>query len=310
MRLSFAVVSVLCLFSGSAMAAKLVPTSVAASSNYPDEGGISYAADRIGDGKVSTAWVEGDSGSGLGSWITADFGGEKSLQKVKVWGGLWYSSDYWKRANRPKQIEFEYSDGSKDTFELKNEMKPQEFVLSSPRKTSSVKIKVRAVHDGTTWLDTAISEVQFFDASPDTQAAVRAITSSSTLPADADGNYDPLNTSDGINDSMWCEGNKAGDGTGEWLEFQLASTQSVSKLTLINGIATSMPFWMKANRATQATLAFSDGSSEVVAVKNSMMSQTISFPAHSTSKVKVTFSGVAKGKEFNDLCISEASFSE
>ena len=36
--------------------------------------------------------------------------------------------------------------------------------------------------------------------------------------------------------------------------------------------------------------------------------QDIAFTPVSTSKVKITFDKVAKGKEFNDLCISEARF--
>ncbi len=38
------------------------------------------------------------------------------------------------------------------------------------------------------------------------------------------------------------------------------------------------------------------------------MKQTISFPEHETSKVRITFTEVYKGKEFNDLCVSEAYF--
>ena len=40
------------------------------------------------------------------------------------------------------------------------------------------------------------------------------------------------------------------------------------------------------------------------------MKQTLSFPTKPTSKVRVTFTEVKKGKEFNDLCISEAVFFE
>ncbi len=75
-------------------------------------------------------------------------------------------------------------------------------------------------------------------------------------------------------------------------------------------MGTSIAFWMKANRATAATLEFSDGSTERVAIKNSMMPQDITFAAHTTSKVKIKFDEVARGKEFNDLCISEAYFTE
>ena len=299
----------LALLPCTAQAARVSPSASSASSVYPDEGGVSYDASKVSDGKVATAWVEGDAGSGLNSWVQLDLGGEKRIQRIKAWAGLWSSGDYWKRANRPKEIQFEYSDGSKDIFNLKDEMTAQEFTLPQVRTTRFVKARLRGIYDGTTWLDTAISELQVFDATADIATPIiRAVLASSTLKADADSSYAGLHTVDGIVDSMWCEGNKEGDGTKEWLEFQFSAPHSVSHLTLINGIGTSMPVWMKANRATAATLTFADGSSAPIAIKNSVMSQSIEFPAKNTTKVRVTFDTVVKGKEYNDLCISEASF--
>jgi hypothetical protein len=293
-----------------AWAARIPGARATASSAYPPEEGVTYEADRVSDGKVSTSWVEGEQGGGLGSWIELDLGGEKTIQKLRIWGGLWYSSAYWKRANRPKDIEITYSDGSKDIFTLKDEMKAQDFALPQGRKTTSVRVKIKSVYDGSTWMDTAISELQVFDATVDVGAPVRTITASSSLPADADGSYDPMNIQDGILDSMWCEGNKTGDGAGEWLETQFPGAQKVSKVVLVNGIGTSLPYWMKGNRASAATLTFSDGTSEQITLKNALLAQTVAFPAHSTTSVRMTFSTIIKGKEFNDLCISEASFIE
>jgi hypothetical protein len=307
MQRSLGLFLALCAIPSAAFAARLQPASVTASSAYPDENGVSYGAEKLSDGKQSSSWVEGEAGSGLGGWVEIDLGAEKSVQKVRIWGGLWDSADYWKRANRPKEIELSFSDGSKQTVVMKDEMHSQEFPLK-PVKTKTVKMKIRAIYDGTTWLDTAISEVQLFDNEPDPMVTPTAITASSVLPADGDGNYDAANAFDRVNDSMWCEGNKAGDGAGEWLKFDFASASKVSQLTMINGVGTSMPIWMKANRAGSATLAFSDGATETVTLKNSMLAQTVAFPAHTTTSVKVTFGGIVKGKEFNDLCVSEASF--
>jgi hypothetical protein len=105
---------------------------------------------------------------------------------------------------------------------------------------------------------------------------------------------------------MWCEGNKTGDGTNEWLELDLGVSTSVSRLVLRNGSAYSFTYFMKANRGTTATLTFGDGSTEAITLKDTISEQTISFAARSTSKVKITFTGVKKGSEYNDLCISEA----
>jgi len=253
--------------------------------------------------------MEGDPGNGLGAWITLDLGDARAIDTVKIWAGWWYSYDYWTRASRPKSVELKFSDGSTELHELTDKMEVQELKLKAPRQTSTVRIKIKEVYKGTTWFDTAISEVQVFDKSAETHATVSAYTVSSELAADGDGNYSPKNMHDGIGDSMWCEGNKEGDGVGEWVSFGFGTQKKVSSLTMVNGIGSGMMVWMKGNRATAATLEFSDGSTEQVQIKPTFTSQTIKFAAHTTSSVKMTFTKVIKGKEYNDLCVSEAVFS-
>jgi hypothetical protein len=278
-----------------------------ASSTFPDEEKVSYDAGRVSDSKLSTAWVEGEQGSGLGEWVQLDLGGTKEVHRVKVWGGMWYSRTYWDRSNRPKEIELAFSDGSTKTMTLDDEMRAQEIVLGSPKRTDSLRLKIKSVYPGSTWLDTPISEVQVFDAEPAEGAPVRAVTSSTQMADDGDGSYDPMNVADGLGDSMWCEGTDE-DGTGEWLEFQFSGNQRIGKLRLINGTGSGLPLWMKNNRASAATLEFSDGSTAEVAIKNTMLPQQITFDSRTTSSVKVTFTSVVKGKQYNDLCISEAQF--
>ena len=62
------------------------------------------------------------------------------------------------------------------------------------------------------------------------------------------------------------------------------------------------------NRATQVTLSFADGGRETLTVKDLISEQALTFPAHTTDKVRLTFDVVKKGSEFNDMCISEATF--
>ncbi len=286
-------------------AAPIEPAGSSASSVYPAADGVSYDAKNVADGKASTAWVEGDEGSGMGSWVQVDLPAGSEVAMLKVWGGMWYSADQWERSNRPKQLEAEFSDGSTHMIDLPDAQNMVEVKLPKPVKTNFVKLKIKGIHNGSTWPDTAISEVQVFD----TQAAgpvIRGVTASSTAPNDGES-YEPIRIADGLSDTMWCEGNKDGDGTGEWLEIDLGGKSSVSKLSLINGIGTSMVFWFKGNRAESATLSFDDGSTQTIAIKNTFKKQEIAFTPVSTSKVKITFDKVAKGKEFNDLCISEAS---
>lgn len=266
-----------------------------------------FEATNVGDGKQSTAWAEGDEGAGLGASLQADFDSERSLTGFTIWPGNFYNYEYWTHYNRPKQVVLEFSDGSNLDFTLADEMKAQSFAFSATKKTSSVKVKVKSVYSGK-GVDTAISEIQFRDGGRPTWSEPRSISASSTFPADAEGDYEPDNMEDGISDSMWCEGNKTGDGTNEWIQFDFGGTQTVSKLKIRNGAGFSAAYFNKANRATSATLAFSDGSTESISLKDMFFEQTISFPAHSTDRVKLTFTAVKKGTEYNDLCVSEAYF--
>lgn len=291
-----------------AVAAPIPVASVSASSEYPADDSGSYDAKRVADGKISTAWVEGESGNGLGASVTLDLGGKKDVAKVRIWGGMWYSVEYWERSSRPTELEIAFSDGSKELVKVPDAMKMFEHTFSSPKSTTNLKFTLKNVKSGSTWSDTGISEIQVFDATPGTLAPVRAVTASSTAPRDADGDYDPMNLVDGVSDSMWCEG--AGDGTNEWVELQLGSKQTISKLHLNNGIGTSLKFFMKANRAGKVTLTFGDGSTQTVAVKNTMLPQEVAFTPVSTDKVKLTVSEVVKGKEIDDLCLSEVGFSQ
>jgi hypothetical protein len=292
----------------SAHAAVVKASSWSASSSAPASEGVNYDMANLGDAKASTPWVEGDEGSGLGSWAMADFGAPRTITRISVWAGVWYNQEYWGRYNRPKTLLAEFSDGTSQEFTLTDEFKPQELTLKAPKQTTSVKLKVKAVYAGNTFNDTGISEVVFRDGAPDPFITPKTFAASSTFPADADGNYEGANTADGILDTMWCEGNKKSDGTNEWMEVGFGGVTSVSKLVLRNGNAYSFPYFMKSNRATGATLTFSDGSTAPIVVKDSISEQTITFPAHDTSKVRITFTGVKKGSEFDDLCVSEAYF--
>ena len=291
-----------------AAAAIVKPTSWTASSSASGADGVSYDVANLADAKQSNAWIEGDEGSGLGSWALADLGGEKTISGFTIWAGCWYTQEYWGRYNRPKLLVVEFADGTSQEFTLTDEYKPQEIKFTSPKATSSVKFKVKGVYNGNTFNDTAISEVVFHDGAKSAWTAVSKHAASTTFPPDADGNYEARNTNDGIVDSMWCEGNPKTDGTAEWIEWDFGGAQTVSKLVLRNGNAYSFSYFMKTNRATAATLSFSDGTSEAITIKDTMSEQSIPFASRSTSKVRLTVNTVKKGSEFDDLCLSEANF--
>ncbi len=291
-------------------AAPVKITSVEASGTKPNDDNGKYDPGFVADGKQQSFWVEGGDGSGLGSWVQLNFEGTSTVTALRIWNGSWYSYDFWQRHSRIKEVELEFSDGTKEKMELKDEKLMDYIELPKAVKADWVKVKIKSVYTGNTFNDTGISEVQVLDDKPVKHVSVSSWASSSEYPEDADGNYRAMNVDDGISDSVWCEGDD-GDGIGQWLQADFGGSKSVSKLTWITGNAASFPLFMNGNRATDITLTFSDGSTEKLSgVKSSIKETELTFPAHTTSTVKITFDAISKGKKFNDLCVSEAHFYE
>jgi len=293
-----------------AAAATLKIVEVSASSELHDDSGVSYSVKNIKDRKQSTAWFESEAGSGLGSWVQVDLGSTQPVVGFRIWNGYWLTTDMWQRNNRVKDLEVELSDGTKHSFTLTDDMKVEELRFPSPVMTRTLKFRVKGIHKGNTFNDTSISELQIFDAKPEPYVLAAATSASSTYPADGDGDYEPDNLGDNVVDSMWCEGNVDGDGTGEWVELDFGTRSRISSLVLSNGNAFGFKAFMNANSATAGTLTFSDGSTAKITIKPSMMEQTISFTPHTTQTVRLTVDAVRKGKEFNDLCLSELHFEQ
>lgn len=306
--ISASVLSMGLAVSTTASAAVIKANGASSSSTLRPERGVNYDPRQIMDGRQSTSWIEGTPGNGIEDWVQLNFDTAQNVRKVKLWVGLWTSPEYWARGNRPKEVELTFSDGSSSRHTLDDEMRAQTIDLGSAVSTTSVQVKVKSIYSGTTWHDTAISEVQVFDNFGDDFVEVDEVIASSQAAEDSDGNYSVVNLMDGISDSMWCEGEESSDGTGEWLDVRFGQPQTVSELSLVNGMGGSLSVWMRGNRTTEATLEFSDGSKETIKIKNVVMPQKVSFSPKMTSSVKVIFESIVKGTKYNDLCISEARF--
>jgi hypothetical protein len=272
-------------------------SSVASSAETP------YDAANLGDGKVQKAWVEGESGAGLGAWALADLGGTQNVSGVTVWGGSWADAEAHAHYARPKVLIVEFSDGKTEELTLDDAYRAQFLPFKAAHATSSLKFKIKAVHNGK-GPDTALSEIWIHDTVPAKDARVASATASSTYSE----SYDAFNAADGALDAIWCEGDSAGDGTNSWLEVTFAQPTSISSMAARIGVAYSFPFFMKSNRPTTATLTFADGSTSQVTFADKPAEQVLTFPERTTSKVRITLTGVKKGSEFNDLCLADVAF--
>lgn len=291
-----------------ATAAPVKIAAVTAKSSY-SSGDVSYPADNVKDGKGATPWFEGDSGSGVGSWIEVDLGGTKTVTRLQVLAGDWSSGAGWTRANRPKEVEVKWSDETTTIWTLDDSYQMQTFTLPSPKATAKIRLKVNAIYSGSAFPDTAISEILVFDDSADANATIRQVTASSEFPADAESGYFAVQAADGVRDTFWCEGNKGTDGTGEWLQFTFDAPTRITAALICNGMCSTADVLKKGNAPSRATLTFSDGSTQVVDLKALMpLPQKVAFTPVTTSSVKLRIDGVRKGTEFDDACLSEVSF--
>lgn len=299
------VASLVLLAASQATATELTIAKVTASSTYPPEAGAMYTATMIKDGKLGTSWVEGSPGSGLGQSITLELAGPSQVAEIHLWAGMWYSAEFWGRANRPRELELKAGDGTtKALCQMTDKMEVQICKFDAPVTTDKVTLTFKGSYNGTTWMDMGLSEVRLFDANGPTWFRTSLATASSELADDGDGPYTANQVTDGMVDSMWCEGNKDGDGTGEWVMVDFGGNKQVAEVAIGNGIGGSMTVAKKSNRAAKATLTFSDGSTKSITLADDIKVQT--FPVgKQTSSIKLTIDGVVKGTEFNDLCISE-----
>jgi hypothetical protein len=291
-----------------AHAAPVKLAGVTAKSSY-DSGGVSYPAENAKDGKAMTPWFEGDPGNGVGSWIEVDLGGSHNVTRLAVLAGDWSGSG-WGKANRPREIQVVWSDGTTAAWNLDDSYKMQVLDLPSPKATTTVRLKMNQLYSGSAFPDTAVSEILVWDDQVDpAAAAVRNVTASSEFPSDPDGSYFARQASDGVRDTFWCEGNKGSDGVGEWLEFTFDAPTRISGLSLCNGMCGNVEMLKKGNAPARVTLAFSDGSTQSLDLKSVMpMAQTVAITPVTTSSVKMTIDAVRAGAEFNDACVSEVLF--
>jgi hypothetical protein len=170
-----------------------------------------------------------------------------------------------------------------------------------------VKIYLRSVYKGTTWNDTAISEIQFFD-SAGIEGPVEASGATATTIYQDDKDYDGAKAIDGWLDTWWVNGE--GDGTGEVLEIDLGSSKSLTTFTISTGFDTSASFFEASNRVKQVKLEFDGGTTQTFDVADKIGLQSFKLSPVRTSKVRVVFSKIAKGKSHNDLYVGEIRFSE
>lgn len=123
-----------------------------------------YDAEFATDGDPSTAWAERASGSGTGEWLKVTFGSKRRVSEVRVVPGYQKRADLFAKYNRPKTLNVEFSDGTKTTLRLADEMGVQRFPVSANAQWA--KVTLGDVYRGTTRDETYLSEIEFGSGAP------------------------------------------------------------------------------------------------------------------------------------------------
>lgn len=114
------------------------------------------------DESLSTAWVEGVSGNGEGEFLMFTFDNMYQVSGFDICAGYQKNEDIYSKNARPKEIELEFSNGTKHKITLGDVNEIQTFQLPEPVNSTSVSVKILSVYSGWKYTDTAISEISFY----------------------------------------------------------------------------------------------------------------------------------------------------
>ncbi len=121
-----------------------------------------HDASKLCDGDISTAWVEGVSGQGIGEFITITLDGTYLVSGLRIYNGHQYSSDIYYKNSRPSSITITCSNGTSFDVDLSDTLGQQEVTFSSPQEINSATITINGVYPGSKYEDTCISEMGLY----------------------------------------------------------------------------------------------------------------------------------------------------
>ena len=134
--------------------------NVQASSSL-SEYGMTHSADRICDGTLECAWVEGAAGQGIGESVTLFFDGDYIVNQICINGGYQKNKDVYYKNSRPHILKIHYSDGGSELIELDDIYGEQSVDLTCENATNYITLEIESVYEGNKYQDTVISEVSF-----------------------------------------------------------------------------------------------------------------------------------------------------
>jgi hypothetical protein len=128
-----------------------------ASSVLAPQYGFTYVPAHLTDGRLDTAWVEGDRGDGLGTWIVAM--PSATVRGFEIWNGYHKNRSLFVKNSRVHRVDLAMSNGRRVEFDLDDIPGPQRFAFDPPVSVAWIQFTIRSVYRGTRYADTALTEL-------------------------------------------------------------------------------------------------------------------------------------------------------
>lgn len=123
---------------------------------------MTHSADRLIDGDISTAWVEGMSGQGIRESVSVHFDDEYLISGIKINAGYQKNDELYNKNSRPAKIGIAFSDGIYEVHKLEDVNNVQDIVFNKPVFSTSISLIIKDIYSGTKYEDTAISEISIY----------------------------------------------------------------------------------------------------------------------------------------------------
>ncbi len=129
--------------------------------SYLDESkyNIVHLPERAIDGDLETGWAEGASGQGIGESITVYFDRMYLVSGIEIYAGYQRNNDLYNKNSRPKEVYVEFSDGSGESYILKDMNDVQNMKFANSVITDSITLRIDSVYPGNKYEDTVITEI-------------------------------------------------------------------------------------------------------------------------------------------------------
>lgn len=134
-------------------------TTLCASSVLAPAQGNIYGPRNLTDGDDRTAWVEGNTGQGLGEFVVLEFDSTRAVRGLTIRNGYDKNPDIFAKNSRVKDIELRFSSGDSIEATLKDQSGSQHVALSQPINAKWIELIIRSVYPGTKYSDTTINEL-------------------------------------------------------------------------------------------------------------------------------------------------------